>query len=91
MTLYTSKGKTFEVLFAAYNIGPENDFATQFKDDRDISEIASDFEGCEWFKWTNPAEQDLEATGYSIIKSITRPQYSVDPSFVQIFMAKSVK
>ena len=90
MKLQTSKGKTFDVTFAAYNIGPANDFATQFEDDRDISEIAADFEHCEWFKWTNVAEQEQEASGYSKIKSITRPQYAINSSFVQIFMAKDI-
>lgn len=84
MELKTSKGKIFTIDWAATMYTTTRDLAIQFEDPRDISEIANDFENCEWFEWETMAGDVKRAERYSKIKNIGRPQYEVNPLFVQI-------
>lgn len=88
MKLETSKGKIFDVSFAAVAGTISRDFLIQLNDDRDISEISKDFDNTDWFKWTDSSDHEHQISGYSKIKGISRAQYDVDPSFVQILMGK---
>lgn len=89
MELKTSKGDIFTISWAATIYTTGRNLMIQLEDPRDISEIARDFENCEWFEWDNMAGDHLRAEGYSKIKNIGRPQYEVNPIFVQVMLIEN--
>lgn len=89
MTLQTSKGKTFDIQWASTLFTTTRDFIVQFEDERDISEIVSDFEGCEWFEWDTLSGDHKRAEGYSKIKNIGYPQYIINPLLVQVMLIEN--
>lgn len=88
MELKTSKGDIFPISWAAVIYTSSRNFVIQLEDSRDISEIAKDFENCEWFEWDTIAGDHMRAEGYSKIKNIGRPQYEVNPIFVQVMLVE---
>lgn len=72
MTLTSSKGKTFEINWMWGPVGANDDLMLEYADDRALSEIASDFEGCERFHRESETEGNKEWTGYTLLRSIMR-------------------
>lgn len=91
MTITTSDEKTFKVDWAFAPVGPYRDLMFQLRDKRPLSEISSDFEGCEHFHRQSEDEGDMDFDGYTVLKSIVRPFYESDPTAVQITLARPLK
>lgn len=72
MTVTTSKGKTFVIDWMWAPVGQNEDLKIEYKDDRLLSSIAKDFEGCESFHRESEAEGNKDWTGYTRIRSIAR-------------------
>ena len=71
MTVTTSRGKTFTV---DWMWGPtfDGDLRLEYEDDRLLSEIAADFEGCERFHRESETEGNMDFAGYTRLRSIIR-------------------
>lgn len=91
MTITTSKGKVLDIEWAWAPVGMFKDMMLQFRDDRPLSEIVADFEGCEHFRRQSEEEGDMDFDGYTAVKSIVRPFYETDHAVVQLTMARSAK
>ena len=76
MTMQTSKGKTYDVNYAA-DIINTNRFRAEFADNRLLSEIAPEFEGCEWIKTSDPLTSDFEYEGYTELGAVERSGVNV--------------
>lgn len=72
MTVTTSKGKTFDVNWMWGPVGVNDDLMLEYEDERPLSEIAADFEGCESFHRESETEGDKNWTGYTGLRSIVR-------------------
>lgn len=72
MTLTTSKGKTFAIDWMWGPVGANDDLMLEYADDRPLSEIAADFEGCEGFHRESETEGDKDWEGYTRLRSIVR-------------------
>ena len=72
MTLTTSKGKTFDIEWMWGPVGPSEDLMLEYADDRPLSKIAKDFEGCKSFHRESDTEGDMDWTGYTGLRSISR-------------------
>lgn len=85
MTIETSKGNTIQV---DWMWGPDglynNELRIEMQDDRALSDIARDFEGCEHFHRISENEGDMDWDGYTVLKAIVRPAYERNPGAVQI-------
>lgn len=86
MTVRTSKGKTFEIEWMWGPVGLTNDLMLQMKDDRFLSDIAKDFEGCDHFHRESELEGDMDWEGYTVLRGIFRPEQNSDD--VQITLSK---
>lgn len=91
MKMTTSKGKTFEIDWMWGPTGLFGDLMLQYSDERLLSKIAKDFEGVEHFHRESEDEGDMDWDGYTVIKSIIRPQYEQNPNVVQITLAKPLQ
>lgn len=89
LKLTSSKGKAYDISWAATMYTDTQTLAIQFEDSRDISVIAREFENCEWFEWETLGGETKREDGYSKIKNIGRPQYVVNPIFVQVMLIKT--
>lgn len=89
MTVATSKGDTFEIDWMWGPIGLDNDLMIQFHDGRLLSDIAADFECCDHFHRESELEGDMDWDGYTVLKSVVRPQLTRDPDAVQITLTKN--
>lgn len=72
MTVTTSKGKTFDIDWMWGPVGVNEDLMLEYSDDRNLSKIAKDFEGCDSFHRESDTEGDRDWTGYTDIRSIMR-------------------
>lgn len=72
MTLTTSKGKTFDIEWMWGPVGQNEDLMLECADERPLSEIAADFEGCDSFYRESDTEGDMDWTGYTGLRSIVR-------------------
>lgn len=88
MTVTTSKGKTFVIAWMWGPVGNTMDLMLQMEDDRLLSDIAVDFEGVDHFHRESDTEGNMDFDGYTVLKSILRPSYELEPSQVQITLAK---
>lgn len=88
MKLTTSKGKTFTIDWMWGPVGADNSLMIQFSDDRTLSKIAKDFEGCDHFHRESETEGNMDFDGYTVLAGITRPSYSNNPSTVMLTLNK---
>ena len=72
MTVTTSKGKTFEVDWMWGPVGYARELMLQLRDERPLSEIAADFEGCGSFLRDSDLEGRVEWRGYTDLKAVIR-------------------
>ena len=72
MKVTTSKGKTFDVDWMWGPVGQNEDLMLEYADDRPLSRIAKDFEGCDSFHRESETEGDMDWTGYTGLRSIVR-------------------
>ena len=72
MKLTTSKGKTFEVGWMWGPVGADGLLMLEYADDRALSQIAADFEGCEHFHRESETEGDRDWDGYTRLRSVVR-------------------
>ena len=72
MTLTTSKGKSFPVRWAWAPANDEGDLMIEYDDDRKISEIAADWEGCERITRESAEEGNAVYEGYTEIRIMSR-------------------
>ena len=72
MTLTTSNGKTFAIDWMWGPVGQNDDLMLEYADDRSLSRIAKDFEGCDSFHRESETEGDMDWTGYTGLRSIVR-------------------
>lgn len=72
MTLKTSKGKTFDIDWMWGPVGQNEDLMLEYTDDRPMSKIAKDFEGCDSFHRESETEGDKDWEGYTGLRSIVR-------------------
>lgn len=86
MTVTTSRGKTFPVDWMWGPVGPAAELMLQLRDERPLSEIAADFEGCERFLRQSETEGDMTFEGYAALTVLARPAYA-DPAVVQLTLA----
>lgn len=77
MTVTTSKGKTFDINWMWAPVGVNRDLMLEYKDERLLSEIAADFEGCESFHRESELEGDKDWIGYTGLRSIIRADRDV--------------
>lgn len=91
MTVTTSKGKTFPIDWMWGPVGLSGELMLQLRDDRPLSEIAADFEGCEHFHRESDDEGDMDFDGYTVPQSIVRPAYERNPDIVQITLARPAR
>ena len=82
MTLTTSKGKTFDIDWMWGPLGPDEYLMLEYADDRPLSKIAKDFEGCKSFHRESDTEGDMDWKGYTDLCSIGRAA----PGKVQILL-----
>lgn len=87
MTVTTSKGKTFEVDWMWGPVGVSKSLMLQLEDDRNLSEIASDFENCANFHRDSETEGNMDFDGYTELVGIDRVQ-DMEPNAVQITLNK---
>lgn len=88
MEVTTSNGKMFEVDWMWGPVGINEDLMLQMKDDRELSDIALDFQGVEHFHRESENEGNMDWYGYTVLKSIVRPNYERHPELVQITLCK---
>lgn len=74
MKITTSKGKTHEIDWIFENKTNGNSLVMQLRDDRSMSEIVSDFDGCENIH--QDIGNGLDFEGYTEISTINRSAYS---------------
>lgn len=72
MTITTSRGKTFPAEWAWGPVGPQEQLMLQIRDERPLSEIAADFEGCDRIHRQSDLEGDLDFEGYTALRAIQR-------------------
>lgn len=71
MTITTSKQKTFDVNWAWAPVGEDGDMMFELtRDERPVSQIAADFEGCEHIHRESELEGDKDFDGYTRVKSV---------------------
>lgn len=87
MTLKTSKGQTFDINWMWGPVGVDESVNLELKDDRKLTEIASDFDGVEKFERFSEEEGDMTFEGYTELLSISRI-YTRTSSVVQISVVK---
>lgn len=88
MNVTTSKGKIFDIDWMWGPVGIDDDLMLQMHDGRPLSEIAADFEGCDHFHRESELEGNMDWDGYTVLKSIIRPNPYRTPEAVQITLAK---
>ena len=72
MTVTTSRGKTFPVNWMWGPVPPEGSLMLEVRDERPLSEIAADFEGCDRFHRESQDEGDMDFDGYAALTAIAR-------------------
>ena len=72
ITIHTSAGKTFNVNYAYAPLFDGSCMAEINGDTRQISQIASDFEGLSWIIKHDPNLNDETYSGYSVLISVVR-------------------
>lgn len=70
--LTTSKGKTYEVMFADLAIITSGNLMIKMQDDRRLPEIATEFDELEWLKRESEEQEAKEFVGYSNLNGISR-------------------
>lgn len=91
MKVTTSKGQTFEINWMWGPTGLYGYLMLQYSDTRSLPEIAQDFNECEHFHRESSEEGDMDWDGYTVLKSIARPEYERNPDIVQITLAKPIR
>lgn len=91
MKLTTSNGKTFTIDWMWGPVSPYADLMLQYHDDRELSDVASDFENIEHFHRESEDEGDMDWYGYTALKAIIRPEYERNPDVIQITLAKPIR
>lgn len=86
MILTTSKGKTVEAIWAWAPANADGDLMIEYSDNRKISEIAEDWEGCEHIHRESDTEGNADYDGYTEIRMISKQRSGA----VQITMRKGV-
>ena len=72
MTIETSKGKTIEANWAWAPVNEDGDLMLEYVDNRKISEIASDWEGCTRIHRESKTEGNADYEGYTELRIISR-------------------
>lgn len=85
MTITTSKGKTWGVIWAYAPVGDDEDLMIEVRDDRHMAQIAEDWEGCDRIERCSDTEGDAVYEGYTRIRSIVRRRGDI----VQVTLMKA--
>lgn len=87
MKITTSKGKTFEILFISSGETLRGNAVIEMEDERNISEIAADFEGIATITKTDRTRPGVEEvyTGYNVLTSVQR---NVETGTVRLMLRK---
>lgn len=72
MTLTTSKGRTFDVSWAWAPENADGDLMIEYSDNRKISDIAEDWEGCSHIHRESETEGNKDYEGYTVLRIIAR-------------------
>ena len=70
--LSTSKGKTYEVMFADLAVVTSGNLMIKMHDNRRLPEIAAEFDGLEWLRNEREGHETKEFVAYSDLKEISR-------------------
>lgn len=87
MKIKTSKGKTFDVVTA---FGPisTGELVIRMYDDRPLSDVAVDFDGCDYFRRESETEGDIDFDGYSVLTGINRDYHGTGKKIIIITISK---